>query len=320
MLLKTILNQVENHKSFVYCSCRFVDAGCEKQIEIDVRPRKNNKAICSGCKQPRPGYDKLSPRRFEYVPLWGIAIFFIYIMRRVDCPTCGVTVEEVPWAQGKSPLTKSFSLFLAIWARPLPWQEVARIFGTTWNRVYDAVKWVVAYGRDHQNLEGITAIGVDEVSRRKGQKYMTLVYQINSECRRLLWIGKDRTEESFRGFFDFLGEDRSLKILFACSDMWKPYLNVIREKASNAINILDRFHIMANMGKALEEIRREEVHHLRGRAASQKRTMVYFEASGKFNRQSVLKAQRLACDESKDSPSLYPKGRISTILGIYLPC
>jgi len=261
MLLKTLLNHVEGFKSFVYQNVRLVKDGDRVWLEVKIAPRKNSRAICSGCQVPGPCYDRLGERRFSYVPLWGIAVLFVYTMRRVDCPGCGVTVETVPWASGKSPLTKSYAWFLSTWARRLSWSEVATIFGTTWNRVYDAVKWAVEYGLAHRDLSGITAIGVDEIAYRKGHRYLTVVYQINPGCRRLLWIGRDRTEDTLRSFFTWFGDAKAM-IRFVCSDMWKPYLNVIREQAENARNILDRFHIVANMNKALDEVRRREVHRL----------------------------------------------------------
>jgi len=88
--LKTILNSLERHKSFVYQEARWVDAQIKTKIEIPIEPRANSRPICSGCGQAAPGYDRLQPRRFEYVPLWQIAVYFVYAMRRVDCPTCGV--------------------------------------------------------------------------------------------------------------------------------------------------------------------------------------------------------------------------------------
>ena len=88
MLLKTILNRVEPFKSFVYGKARWMEeeAG-RKAIEVEVHARKNGQAICSGCGHRRPGYDRLPERRFEFVPLWGIAVFFVYAMRR-SRPNC----------------------------------------------------------------------------------------------------------------------------------------------------------------------------------------------------------------------------------------
>src|SRR5271165_2210666 len=89
-------------------------------------------------------------------------------------------------------------------------------------------------------------------------KYLTLVYQIDQGLTRLLWVGKERTIESFQGFFTVIGEQLAAQIEFVCSDMWQPYLEVIRQKCSQALHILDRFHIVAKMNKALDEVRAAE--------------------------------------------------------------
>jgi transposase len=104
MQLKTILNRVERYKSFVYGDPRWAN-DARSTIEVPIHARANGRPICSGCRKPRPGYDRLALRRFEFVPLWQIAVVFVYALRRVDCPTCGVVVEHVPWASGKSRLT-----------------------------------------------------------------------------------------------------------------------------------------------------------------------------------------------------------------------
>ncbi|MDA0840533.1 MAG: ISL3 family transposase [Planctomycetota bacterium] len=265
MLVKTLLNSIEKHKCFVYDKDRLVDCDGCPQLEVEISPRKNSRARCSGCGASCPGYDRLDVRRFEYVPLWAIPVFFVYAMRRVNCPDCGIKVEEVPWAAGKHQHTRSYSRFLAKWAQRLSWSEVAEVFGTTWNRVYDAVRWVVSYGREHQDLSEVTAIGVDEIAYKKGHNYLTVVYQINQGSRRLLWAGIDRTEATLKGFFSWFGEEHSEGIEFVCSDMWKPYLNAIRDKAKNALNVLDRYHIMANMNKAIDKTRRKEVQRLKER-------------------------------------------------------
>jgi transposase len=262
MQLKTILNAVEKHPLFVYERCRLVGEGLRKRIEIDVRNRKGSQAVCSGCKKPAPGYDRLDERRFQFVPLWGIAVFFLYALRRVSCAECGIVVEEVPWALGKRPLTKSFAHFLASWAKYLSWKETAVRFDTSWEAVYRSVTYIVEWGRARMDLSGITAIGVDEIHWKKG-KFMTLVYQINDGAKRLLWAGEDRKEASFHQFFDWLGEERCALIAFVCSDMWKPYLKVIAERATQALNILDRFHIAAHMNKALDEVRAAETKSLK---------------------------------------------------------
>src|SRR5207247_6861881 len=160
-------------------------------------------------------------------------------MRRVNCRRCGaVVVEEAPWGDGKRSMTKAYMLFLARWARRLSWKETAEAFRTSWDKVFDAVEHVVTFGLEHRVVLGqIDAIGVDEIQYAKGHKYLTLVYQIDLDVTRLLWIGKERTIESFQGFFTTIGEEITSKIVFIRSDM-------CREKCSEALHILDRFHIV----------------------------------------------------------------------------
>jgi transposase len=152
-------------------------------------------------------------------------------MRRVDCKRCGVTVEAVPWASGKMQTTYALTWFLASWAKVLSWKETARRFRTSWDTVYRSVEHAVRWGLEHRNLDGVRSIGVDELSWKVGQKYLTLVYQIDLGCRRLLWIGENRTAKTFNRFFDMLGEERSKALEFIASDMWKAFLSVVAKRA-----------------------------------------------------------------------------------------
>ena len=95
-------------------------------------------------------------------------------------------------------------------------------------------------GQSAQNPQS-GLIGVDEIQYARGHKYLTLVRQIEQECTRLLWIGRERTMSSFEQFFALIGEELAGQIEFVCSDMWQPYLTVIRERCGQAIHILDRF-------------------------------------------------------------------------------
>ncbi len=262
MQLKTILNRVEPFKSCVYGKAKWVEGTGRPTLEVELHARKNGRATCSGCGRPSPGYDRLPKRRFEFVSLWGIAVYFVYALRRVDCPSCGVTAERVPWALGKSHLTTSYRWFLARWAERLSWQEVASIFHTNWRNVFESVKHAVFWGFLHRKLDGIEAIGVDEIQWQRGHHYLTLVYQIEDGMKRLLWVARDRTEQSLRGFFEYLSDTQRRTIRFVCSDMCRAYLNVVAEKLGQAIHVLDRFHIMKKMNEAIDQVRRSEAARL----------------------------------------------------------
>jgi transposase len=197
--------------------------------------------------------------------LWGIKVFLVYAPRRVKCPDCGVRVEALPWALGKRGLTQAYAWFLARWARRLSWREVAVVFRTSWESVFRSVEMAVGWGRAHQDLSGIGAIGIDEIAWSKGHRYLTLVYQIDSHCKRLLWIGHERRIKTLLRFFRWFGRERSGQLRYVCSDMWKPYLRVVAKKAGQAVHVLDRFHIMAYFSKALDEVRAGEVKALKAK-------------------------------------------------------
>lgn len=271
MQLKTLLNAVHPVKGFVYGKARRVeDASAANgfRIEVELDHRKGSRGVCSGCGKAGPGYDRLPRRRFDFVPLWGIAVTLLYGLRRIDCQRCGVKVERVPWCDPavKSPMTTAFKVFLSRWAKLLSWSQTAAVFGVSWDGVYRAVADVVEYGLGRRDLSGVGAIGVDEVAYAKGHKYLTLVYQLDGGCRRLLHVGRGRSARSLLGFFRVLKKakvDYAKTIKFVCSDMWQAYLKVIARKLPDALHILDRYHIVANLGKALDRVRAEEARTLK---------------------------------------------------------
>jgi len=264
MLVQTILKRVHPIKGFVYGQVRFVKDWEPKILEVDVRPRKGGRPICSGCGRKGPVHqtDKW-PRLFEFVPLWGMAVFVHYRMRRVACKHCGVKVERVPWAVGKHRLTTAFAWFLAGWAKRLSWTATAEAFHTSYYHVFAAVKMAVDWGRTRMDLRGIEAIGIDEMAIGKGHRYVTAVYQIDPGRKRLLWLGQQRRAKTLLKFFRWFGKERSAGLRFICSDMWQGYLKVVARKAGAAVHILDRFHIMAKLGKALDEVRAQEARALK---------------------------------------------------------
>jgi len=112
MQVNTILNRIQRQPGFVYGRVELIEERGHMVLGVKIWPRARNRALCSGCGQRQPGYDTLSVRRFQFVHLWGIALFFLYPLRPVDCPECEVKVERVLWAQGKSYLTTTYAWFL----------------------------------------------------------------------------------------------------------------------------------------------------------------------------------------------------------------
>lgn len=149
MRLKTILNSGLNFKCFCIGKSEFNEK--KDSIIVEIKARTNSKPVCSICGTSSPGYDSLPERLFEFVPLWGLRVFFRYAMRRVSCPRCQrVVVEKVPWSDGKNHFTNHYAAFLASWAKELSWKSVAEHFHTSWQTVCAAVEYVVDYGLTHR--------------------------------------------------------------------------------------------------------------------------------------------------------------------------
>ena len=271
--VKTLLNRIQRFVGFVYQSIRLRGSGGSQRIEVKIEPHQGIRAKCSTCLRACPGYDVLEERRWLFVSLWGIAVHFFYPPRRVECPEHGVIVEHLPWSQGKRPMTTAMMGFLARWARRLSWRETAGVFQTSWESVYRSVQWFVQWGLAHRQLEGIEAIGIDEIHWSKGQRsnnFLTVIYQIDSHCRRLLWVGKRRTQATLRRGLAALGPAVVSGLRFVCSDMWQPYLRVLAAKAGHALHVLDRFHITSHLNQALDQVRRTESTRLHGEAGAKR--------------------------------------------------
>ena len=255
---------------FVYGDVR-LDAGQggAPSIAITLEPHGGIRRRCARCRRPSPTYDRLPERRWSHVPLWGIPTYFHYAPRRVECAEHGVVVEHIPWSEGKRPVTCAMMGFLARWARRMSWREVACTFHTSWESVYRSVEWFVEWGLAHRALRGVEAIGVDEIHWGRGLKadnFLTVIYQIDAQCRRLLWVGRRRSQASLRRGLKALGPEVVQGIRFVCSDMWKPYLQVIAAEISQALHVLDRFHITSHLNQAVDQVRRAETTRLRAKS------------------------------------------------------
>jgi transposase len=224
--------------------------GTVEEIEINVEAHGAMRGRCSRCQQPAPGYDRLAQRHWRHVPLWGISTCYYYAPRRVECTEHGIVVEHIPWSDGKRPVTRAMMGFLARWARRLSWRETAQVFQTSWEAVYRSVEWMVQWGLAHRPLQGVESIGVDEIHWGRGLRadnFLTVIYQIDKHCRRLLWVGERRSEATIRRGLQALGPEVVKGLRFVCSDMWKPYLKVIAAQAGQALHVLDRFHITLHL-------------------------------------------------------------------------
>lgn len=235
------------------------DGGLVAEIEwIEARP-----LACGNCsRRTRKIHSRQKTRQWRDLRVRDQTLVLRYAPRRVRCPACGPRVEHVPWAHRWQRVTRALSLALAELSRKLTWKETATHFGVNWKTVAVAVKRAVEWGLKHRPWKPLHIIGIDEVSRRKGQRYLTLVYDLVR--RRLVWIGEDRDTRTMEKFFAWLGPRRGRSIQVVCCDMWAIYMEAVQTKLPWATLVFDRFHVVQHLNRAVDEVRRQTWRELRG--------------------------------------------------------
>ena len=179
-----------------------------------LAPDRRFSPRCGQCGERGWYRDTRRARHLHHLPLRGIPVTLVYPPRGVRCARCtGVHVEPMPWVRGKQQRTHALMVTLAPWARALPWQQVARLFRCSWGTVVTAVEDAVAYGLAHRDLDRLTHIGIDEISRKRGHVY-------DLERKRLVWSGQGRSTETFQAFFDFLGPEKTTTLEGIYCDLW----------------------------------------------------------------------------------------------------
>lgn len=292
MLVESLIKETVELQGFRVMTVEKMADGLEAKLVPDQR----FSPCCGVCGSPGRYRDERPVRRFRHVPLWGIDVHLAYAPRRVYCRRCGgIHVESLPWVAGKRRFTRGLMVTLATWARMLTWQQVATLFGCSWSTVAEAVDEAVTYGMAHRDLTGVTHIGIDEISRKRGHVYVTNVYDLNEP--RLLWSGEGRAKETLGAFFDWFGEERTAALEGLCCDMWQPYVDVIKERAPQAVLVFDKFHIVQHLTRAVDQVRRDEI---REKGAEHKELMAKTRYIWLKNPDNLTENQRLRLSDLEE--------------------
>jgi transposase len=233
------------------------------QLIAEVEAIETRLLRCGGCGRTVHRTKGRTHRRFwRDLKIRHLPLVLAYTPRRVVCPACGVRIEQVPWADRWSRVTRPLSRAVAELARRTDLTTVARHFALGWKSVAHIISQVVHWGLARRRRKRLRIIGIDEVSRKKGHRYLTLVYDlVRGE---LVWVGKDRTRQTVSGFFDELGPRRSGTLQAVTMDMWAPYLDTVRQRAPQAQICFDRFHVVRHLNEAVDEVRRSLVRQVSG--------------------------------------------------------
>jgi transposase len=203
------------------------------------------------------------PRRWRDLAMREHVVELVYAPYRVRCRHCGLRVERVPWADKWQRVTHALARAVAVLARVLDWTSVATHFRLNWKTVAAVVEGAVLWGLAHRRWSPLHVLGVDEVSRRKGQQYLTIVYDLDRG--RVVWVGRDRTAATMARFFAWLGRRRARSIHTVCCDMWAVYIDAIQTHLPEATIVFDRFHLSQHLSRAVDYVRRRTWRQMAGR-------------------------------------------------------
>ncbi len=226
-------------------------------LVVAVRLYRRQRHRCGRCGRRCPRYDAgEGRRRWRALDLGTTATYLKAEAPRVSCPEHGVVVAQVPWADHDARFTREFEEQAAWLAAECSKTAVSELMRVSWRTVGALLVRVserLLKGQDR--LAELRRIGIDEISFRKGQRYLVIV--VDHDRKRLVWAAEGRDEETLDRFFFELGEERARLITHVSADAASWIANVVAARCPQAVRCLDPFHVVAWATEALDEIRRE---------------------------------------------------------------
>ena len=204
-------------------------------------------------------------RRTRDLSCGDARIYLEFEVRRVRCQSCGTVKREALEFLADNPFyTKRFAHYVGRRCRSSSIKDIAQELNLDWDTVKVLEKQYMAAQLAKAGTPGPKAIGIDEISIRKGHTYRIVVSDLIR--KRPIWFGgKDRSEASMGEFYDWLGEKKGRGIRLAVMDMWKPFRNATHARAPQAAVLFDKFHILRHLGEALDQVRKSEYARLTGK-------------------------------------------------------
>lgn len=226
-------------------------------LVVSVRLQRRDRRRCGICRRRCPGYDAGDGRRrWRALDLGVTKAYLEADAPRVFCPEHGVVVAAVSWARHGAGHTRAFDDRVAWLAAHTSKSAVGMLTRVAWRTVGSIISRVVADGRAARDpLAGLTRIGIDEISYRRGQRYLVVV--VDHDSGRLVWAADGRSERTLERFFDELGEARSAALTHVSADAAEWIERVVRRRAPAAVVCTDPFHVVAWATEALDAVRRE---------------------------------------------------------------
>lgn len=230
-------------------------------LELLVKPYKNG-AQCPHC-QRRGKVLKRSAKQaargarvWRDIPASGLAVTLTYCPREIICPTHGRVQEDIPWAASHSRTTLRFDFQVMRMCKVMTQKEAAAQLGVPASTLSDMLHNGVARYRSGHKLRGLKNLGIDEISYKKGHRYLTVVYDLDRS--HVVWVGEGKGRKTIDRFFtEVMSKGQRSRVEGACCDMSRTYIGAIEDHLPNALLVLDRFHVVKALNEAVDEVRKE---------------------------------------------------------------
>ena len=221
-----------------------------------VRPVKRQRGRCGVCGRRSPGYDAgPGRRRWRALDLGTTRAVLEANAPQVECRDHGVVVAAVPWARHDAGHTRAFDDQVAWLATQSSKSTVTELMRIAWRTVGSIITRVWAdIDATHDRFDGLRRIGIDEISYKKGHKYLMVV--VDHDTRRLVWAAPGRNSATVKEFFDLLGEERCAQITHVSADGADFIDSIVAQRCPAAVRVADPFHIASWATEALDEVRR----------------------------------------------------------------
>jgi len=209
-------------------------------------------------------YDR-TRRRVRDLSSGNMRVYLEFEVRRVQCRSCArVMREQLDFLADNPFYTKRFAWFVGRRCRVSTIKDVAEEQNLDWQTVKTLEKQYMHAQLAKAGAPGPKAIGIDEISIRKGHTYRIVVSDLVRH--RPIWFGgEDRSEKSMAQFYEQLGQKKTRGIRLAVMDMWRPFRNATAEHAPQAAILFDKFHVIRHLGEALDKVRKAEYARLAGK-------------------------------------------------------
>jgi transposase len=231
--------------------------GAGLSVTVHVRPKARQAGRCGICGRRRPGYDQgEGRRRWRALDLGTVTAWLEAAAPRVSCPAHGIVVAAVPWARHGAGHTRFFDDQVAWLAAACSKTTVTALMRISWRTAGNIIERVCAEQLARIDpLDGLRRIGIDEISYKKGHKYLVVV--VSHDSGRLVWAAPGRDTATVGKFFDALGEQRSAALTHVSADGADWIASAVAGRAPQAVLCCDPFHVVSWATDALDEVRRE---------------------------------------------------------------